>query len=231
MAAACGGGDGASRAAPAAAAAGPAAIDVVRVVEQSLDVPAVAARRADGVSVGGHLPEGHRIREDRQRRPRLESPRGRRCWPHSKRPNSWRSGRKRSRNCRRQRRSCRWRARRLTPTRARSTRLKAASATPGVVAGNDVVIAEKTADASAEPGPRRSAECRSGPAGAQRHSRHGRVPASDGPVRRRHHRTKCASRGARGPRRVAPARRHCCGSSTPIGSGSSCRCPRPTQPR
>ena len=39
MAAACGGGDGASRAAPVTAAAGPAAIDVVRVVEQSLDVP------------------------------------------------------------------------------------------------------------------------------------------------------------------------------------------------
>ena len=39
LAAACGGGDGTSRAAPVAAAAGPAAIDVVRVVEQSLDVP------------------------------------------------------------------------------------------------------------------------------------------------------------------------------------------------
>src|SRR6188508_1919285 len=39
MVAACGGGDGASRAAPATSAAGPAAIDVVRVVEQVLDVP------------------------------------------------------------------------------------------------------------------------------------------------------------------------------------------------
>jgi multidrug efflux pump subunit AcrA (membrane-fusion protein) len=39
MAAACGGGDGASRAAPVTTASGPVAIDVVRVVEQSLDVP------------------------------------------------------------------------------------------------------------------------------------------------------------------------------------------------
>ncbi len=39
MAAACGGGDGTSRAVPVAAPDGPAVIDVVRVVEQSLDVP------------------------------------------------------------------------------------------------------------------------------------------------------------------------------------------------
>src|SRR5215203_1984316 len=39
LAAACGGGDGGSRSAPVTAATGPAEIDVVRVVEQSLDVP------------------------------------------------------------------------------------------------------------------------------------------------------------------------------------------------
>src|SRR4051812_36858340 len=39
MAAACGTGDGASRPAPGAATTGPAAIDMVRVVEQPLDVP------------------------------------------------------------------------------------------------------------------------------------------------------------------------------------------------
>ena len=150
MAAACGGGGGSSRATPVTAATGPAAIDVVRVRRAIARRAAVAARRADGVSVGRHVSEGHRIRESRQRGSRLQSPRGRRCWPRSKRLSSSRSGRKPSRNCRAAEAQLSVARAKADADKGTFARLKAASATPGVVAGNDVVIAEKTADASAD---------------------------------------------------------------------------------
>ena len=146
-AAACGGGDGASPAAPVAAA-GPAAIDVVRVVEQSLDVPlslpgeltafqSVAMfPRVTGFVKAVNVDRGSRVRAG-QLLALLEAPEvvAQRSEAQSKLQAA---------------------EAQLSVARARAeadkgtfARLKAASATPGVVAGNDVVIAEKTADGSA----------------------------------------------------------------------------------
>lgn len=144
-AAACAGGDGASRAAPGTA--GPAAIEVVRVVEQSLDVPlslpgelsafqSVAMfPRVTGFVKTVIVDRGSRVRAG-QLLASLEAPElvAQRAEAQSKLQAS---------------------EAQLSVARAKAdadkgtfARLKAASATPGVVAGNDVVIAEKTADGS-----------------------------------------------------------------------------------
>lgn len=144
--AACGGGDGASRAAPVTA--GPAAIEVVRVVEQSLDVPlslpgeltafqSVAMfPRVTGFVKAVNVDRGSTVRAG-QLLASLEAPElvAQRSEGQSKLAAA---------------------EAQLSVARAKAdadkstfARLKAASATPGVVAGNDVVIAEKTADGSA----------------------------------------------------------------------------------
>jgi membrane fusion protein, multidrug efflux system len=144
--AACGGGNDASRAAPVTAA-GPAAIDVVRVVEQSLDVPlslpgeltafqSVAMfPRVTGFVKSVNVDRGSKVREG-QLLALLEAPEvvAQRSEAQSKLQAA---------------------EAQLLVARAKAdadkgtfARLKAASATPGVVAGNDVVIAEKTADGS-----------------------------------------------------------------------------------
>ncbi len=144
--AACGAGDGASRAAPVTA--GPAAIEVVRVVEQSLDVPlslpgeltafqSVAMfTRVTGFVKAVNVDRGSTVRAG-QLLASLEAPElvAQRSEAQSKLAAA---------------------EAQLSVARAKAdadkstfARLKAASATPGVVAGNDVVIAEKTADGSA----------------------------------------------------------------------------------
>jgi len=148
MAAACGGGDGASRAAPAIPAAGPVSIDVVRVVEQSLDVPlslpgeltafqSVAMfPRVTGFVKSINVDRGSKVRAG-ELLASLEAPEvvAQRSEAQSKLQAA---------------------EAQLSVARAKAdsdkstfARLKTASATPGVVAGNDVVIAEKTADGSA----------------------------------------------------------------------------------
>jgi RND family efflux transporter MFP subunit len=143
--AACGGGDGASRVAPVTA---PAAIEVVRVVEQSLDVPlslpgeltafqSVAMfPRVTGFVKTVNVDRGSTVRAG-QLLATLEAPElvAQRAEAQSKLQAA---------------------EAQLSVARAKAdadkgtfARLKAASATPGVVAGNDVVIAEKTADGSA----------------------------------------------------------------------------------
>jgi membrane fusion protein, multidrug efflux system len=146
--AACGGRESASPGATAAAASGPAAIDIVRVVEQSLDVPlslpgeltafqAVAVfPRVTGFVKTVNVDRGSNVRAG-ELLVSLEAPEvvAQRSEAQSKLAAA---------------------EAQLSATRAKADadratfeRLKAASATPGVVAGNDVVIAEKTADASA----------------------------------------------------------------------------------
>jgi membrane fusion protein, multidrug efflux system len=146
-AAACGGGDGASRAAPGVAA-GPASIDVVRVVEQSLDVPlslpgeltafqSVAMfPRVTGFVKAINVDRGSKVRAG-ELLASLEAPEvvAQRSEAQSK-----------LRSAEAQLSVARARA---DADRGTFARLKAASATPGVVAGNDVVIAEKAADGSA----------------------------------------------------------------------------------
>jgi RND family efflux transporter MFP subunit len=143
---ACGGGDGSSRAAPVTA--GPAAIEVVRVVEQSLDVPlslpgeltafqSVAIfPRVTGFVKAVNVDRGSKVRAG-QLLASLEAPElvAQRSEAQSKLQAA---------------------EAQLSGARAKAdadkgtfARLKAASATPGVVAGNDIVIAEKTADGSA----------------------------------------------------------------------------------
>ena len=147
-AAACGGGDRASRTAPITTAAGPPVIDVVRVVEQSLDVPlslpgeltafqSVAMfPRVTGFVKAVNVDRGSKVRAG-QLLASLEAPElvAQRSEAQSKLQAA---------------------EAQLSVARAKAdadkgtfARLKAASATPGVVAGNDVVIAEKTADGSA----------------------------------------------------------------------------------
>jgi membrane fusion protein, multidrug efflux system len=146
-AAACGGGDGAPPT-TRVEASGPAAIDVVRVVEQSLDVPlslpgeltafqSVAMfPRVTAFVKAVHVDRGSKVRAG-QLLASLEAPEllAQRSEAQSK-----------LQAAEAQLAVARAKADADTGTFAR---LKAASATPGVVAGNDVVIAEKTADASA----------------------------------------------------------------------------------
>jgi RND family efflux transporter MFP subunit len=145
---ACGARQNAAPEAAAAAPAGPAAIDVVRVVEQTLDVPlslpgeltafqAVAVfPRVTGFVKAVNVDRGSIVRAG-DPLVSLEAPElvAQRAEAQSKLQAA---------------------EAQLSVARARADadattyeRLKAASATPGVVAGNDVVIAEKTADASA----------------------------------------------------------------------------------
>jgi membrane fusion protein, multidrug efflux system len=147
MVAACGGGDGVSRAVPGTAAAGPAAIDVVRIVEQMLDVPlslpgeltafqSVAMfPRVTGFVKTVNVDRGSKVRAG-DLLASLEAPElvAQRSEAQSKL----------------QAVEAQLSAARSKAYADQSTfaRLKAASATPGVVAGNDVVIAEKTADGS-----------------------------------------------------------------------------------
>ena len=147
MAAACGGGDGAPPAAPVTAAAGPATIDVVRVVEQMLDVPlslpgeltafqSVAMfPRVTGFVKAVNVDRGSNVRAG-DVLVSLEAPElaAQRAEAQSKLQTA---------------------EAQLSVARAKADadqgtfgRLKAASATPGVVAGNEVVISEKTADGS-----------------------------------------------------------------------------------
>lgn len=146
-AAACGGGDGASRAAPVTAA-GPPAIEVVRVVEQSLDVPlslpgeltafqSVAMfPRVTGFVKSVNVDRGSKVHAG-QLLASLEAPElvAQRSEAQSKL----------------QAAEAQLSAARSKADADKGTfaRLKAASATPGVVAGNDVVIAEKAAEGSA----------------------------------------------------------------------------------
>lgn len=143
----CGGGDD-SRSAPAGEAAGPAAIDVVRVVEQMLDVPlslpgeltafqSVAMfPRATGFVKTVNVDRGSKVRAGdllaSLEAPELVAQRS--------------EAQSRLQSAEAQLSAVRSKAEADKSTFAR---LKAASATPGVVAGNDVVIAEKTADGSA----------------------------------------------------------------------------------
>jgi membrane fusion protein, multidrug efflux system len=148
MIAACGRGDDASRAAPAAAATGPATIEVVRVVEQSLDVPlslpgeltafqSVAMfPRVTGFVKAVNVDRGSKVRAGELLvtldAPELAAQRSEAQSKLQAAEAQLSVGRSKA-----------------DADRSTFARLKAASATPGVVAGNDVVIAEKTADASA----------------------------------------------------------------------------------
>lgn len=145
--AACGGSDSASRGAPAAAATGPAAVDVVRVVEQPLDVqlslPAELTAfqsvaiypRVTGFVKTVDVDRGSRVRAG-DLLATLEAPElvAQRAEAQSKLQGA----------------EAQLSVSRSKADADKSTfdRLKAASATPGVVAGNDVVVAEKAADAS-----------------------------------------------------------------------------------
>jgi RND family efflux transporter MFP subunit len=144
----CGGRNSTSRTPPAAAAAGPATIDVVRVVEQSLDVPLSLPGeltafqsvdifpRVTGFVKVVNVDRGSRVRAG-DVLISLEAPElvAQRAEAQSKL----------------QAAEAQLSAARSKADADRSTfdRLKAASATPGVVAGNDVTIAEKSADATA----------------------------------------------------------------------------------
>lgn len=148
LAAACGSKEHAASKATAAAATGPATIDVVRVLERSLDVPlslpgeltafqAVAVfPRVTGFVKTVNVDRGSSVRAG-DLLVSLEAPEvvAQRAEAQSKLQAA---------------------EAQLSVARAKADsdkatfeRLKAASATPGVVAGNDVVIAEKTADGSA----------------------------------------------------------------------------------
>ena len=144
----CGRSDNTSAVAPATAAApGPATIDIVRVVEQPLDVElslpgeliayqmVAIYPRVTGFVKSVAVDRGSRVRAG-DVLAILEAPElvAQRSEAESK-----------LQSAEAQLAVARARADADTSTFAR---LKAASATPGVVAGNDVVIAEKTADAS-----------------------------------------------------------------------------------
>ena len=145
---ACRGRDSASTQATAAPPSGPTAIDVVRVVERSLDVPlslpgelrafqSVAVfPRATGFVKTVNVDRGSNVRAG-DLLVSLEAPElvAQRSEAQSK-----------LHSAEAQLSVARAKA---DADRATFQRLKAASATPGVVAGNDVVIAEKAADASA----------------------------------------------------------------------------------
>jgi RND family efflux transporter MFP subunit len=145
--AACGGRDDAPRAAPVSAA-GPATIDIVRVVEQALDVPLSLPGeltafqsvdlfpRVTAFVKSVNVDRGSKVRAG-QLLASLEAPElvAQRSEAQSKLQAA---------------------EAQLSVARAKAdadkgtfARLKSASATPGVVAGNDVVIAEKTAEGSA----------------------------------------------------------------------------------
>ena len=193
--------------------------------------PALVAGRTDGVSVGGDFRESHRIRENRRGRSRIAGPR-RRCARDARRAGARRPATpRRSRNCRAPKRNSPRRVRRRMPTRAPSTARKPHPRRRASSPGTTSLIAEKTADASAEPGPRRGAERRSRASGGERHPRHGRLSAGHGTVRRRRHRAQRASWRARRAHEWCRRRRRCCDSSTTLDSASWCRSLRRTRQR
>ena len=203
---ACGGGRRTPPQTAAAARPGPITIDVVARRRAAARRAVVAAGRADALPVRGDLSAGHRIREDRSRRSRLARAGGRRRSRPSRRRNWSPSGPKRNRSCRPPRRS--WRGAQAKADADRSTyeKLKAASATPGVVAGNDVLVAEKAAEASAESGRGGQQNVEAARQALERDPRHGGLPASHGALRRRGDRTQRASRRAgRARRRIRAA--------------------------
>jgi membrane fusion protein (multidrug efflux system) len=148
MATACGRSDGGSAAPPATPAAGPLAIDVARVVEQSLDVPlslpgeltafqAVAIfPRVTGFVKAVNVDRGSNVRAG-ELLASLDAPEL--VAQRSEAQSTLQAA------------EAQLLAVRARADADRSTfdRLKAASATPGVVAGHDVTLAEKAADASA----------------------------------------------------------------------------------
>jgi RND family efflux transporter MFP subunit len=146
LAAACGSDQSTSKAAPAASA--PPSVDVVRVVEQPLDVPlslpgeltafqSVAIfPRVNGFVKAVNVDRGSKVRAG-DLLATLEAPElvAQRSEAQSK-----------LQAAEAQLAAARSKA---DADRTTSERLKAASATPGVVAGNDVVLAEKAAESSA----------------------------------------------------------------------------------
>ena len=148
VAAACGSKEAPPKAAAAAAAAEPVSVEVVRVVEQSLDVPLSLPGELTGFQSVAIFPRVagfvKTVNVDRGSRVRagdllatLDAPElvAQRAEAQSKL----------------QAAEAQLAAARSKADADKTTfdRLKAASATPGVVAGNDVVLAEKTADSSA----------------------------------------------------------------------------------
>ena len=230
MAAACGRGDGASHPAPGAATAGAAVIDMVRVVEQSLDVPlslpgeltpfqSVAMfPRVNGFVKTVNVDRGSRVRTG-ELLATLEAPElvAQRSEAQSKLQAA---------------------EAQLSVTRAKAdadqstfARLKAASATPGVVAGNDVMIAEKAADASANQvlAAEQSVEAARQALNAIRDMEgYLRMTAPFAGV---DHRTECASRSARRPLDWRRRRDAMLRLVDTFGSGSSCLSRRPIPPR
>ena len=135
------------RPARTAAPAGPPTIEVVKVVEQPLERDVVAAGRVDSLSDGRALFASDRLREDDCASIADRASARASNSPCSRRPSWSRRSPRRSRSCRARKRSSRPSDRRPRRTRARTRSLKAASATPGVVAGNDVVLAQKAVEA------------------------------------------------------------------------------------
>ena len=145
---ACGSKEAPSKAAPAAAAAEPVAVEVVRVIEQPLDVPLSLPGELTGFQSVAIFPRVSgfvkTVAVDRGSRVRagdllatLEAPElvAQRAEAQSKL----------------QAAEAQLAAARSKADADKTTfeRLKSASATPGVVAGNDVVLAERTAESSA----------------------------------------------------------------------------------
>ena len=122
-------------------------------------------------------------------------------------------------------------SRRPTPTASTYEKLKAASATPGVVAGNDVVLAQKAVEADQGQIAAAQQNVEAARQALKSVSDMEGVPADHGAVQRRRDRTQRASRSARRPDRWTgrgdahrPHRRE---QST---AARRSRCPRRTPP-
>ena len=201
------------------------------VVEQPLTVELSLPGELTAYQTVGHLSAGHRIREDRSawtagrafapaiaagdaRSAGARGAAGRGAVEAAGRGSAARGGARKSR--------CR---------PSTFDKLRAASATPGVVAGNDVVVAEKAADASREPGrsrPQQNVEAARQALNAVREMEgYLRVTAPfDGVVTERN-----VHPGALvGPASGAGARRRCCVWSTTIVCGWSCPFRKRTRP-
>src|SRR3954463_12201186 len=231
-------GNSTSSAPPAAVATAPATIDVARVVEQPLDVQlslpgelgayqtVAIYPRVTGFVKAVNVDRGTRVRAG-DLLARLEAPElvAQRAEAQSKLHGA---------------------EAQLSVARSKADadnstfdKLKAASATPGVVAGNDVAIAEKAADASSNQAlaAQRSIEAARQALNAVRDMEgYLRVTAPfAGVVTERNVHPGALVGPASGAGAATPLlrlrRRRWCGSSTPIGSASSCPCLRPTRPK
>ena len=145
---------------------GPPTIDVVRVVEQPLDVTLSMPGELEPYEIGRDLPEGHGIREDDPRRSRIARARRRGAGGARSAGARWRSAPKRSRSCRRAEAQLAVARSKADADASTYDKLKAASATPGVVAGNDLVARAEGRRGRPESGRSGAAERRSGAAGA-----------------------------------------------------------------